>query len=58
MGTMIDVREYPEFASGHINGSRLVPLGGLTEASKSWNKAEARWSVKAANARSRDANSS
>jgi rhodanese-related sulfurtransferase len=41
MGTMIDVREYPEFASGHINGSRLVPLGGLTEASKSWNKAEA-----------------
>lgn len=41
MPAFIDVREYPEYAAEHINGSRLVPLGGLTEASKSWNKAEA-----------------
>jgi rhodanese-related sulfurtransferase len=37
---MIDVREYPEFAAGHIEGSRLVPLGQLEQASRTWDKAE------------------
>lgn len=32
----VDVREYPEFASGHIDGSRHVPLGTLQKASTSW----------------------
>ena len=35
----IDVREYPEYASGHIEGSQLVPLGGLSEVSTTWDKA-------------------
>jgi rhodanese-related sulfurtransferase len=34
----IDVREYPEFASGHIEGSRLVPLGRLEETSSAWER--------------------
>jgi rhodanese-related sulfurtransferase len=38
---LIDVREYPEFAAGHIAGSTLVPLGGLREKSTKWNKNEA-----------------
>lgn len=38
-GGMIDVREYPEFAAGHIDGSRLVPLGSLGEASSGWDRA-------------------
>lgn len=37
---MIDVREYPEFAEGHIEGSHLVPLGTLDQASNSWNRAD------------------
>ena len=37
---MIDVREYSEFASGHIAGATLVPLGTLAQASSSWNKSE------------------
>ncbi len=36
----IDVREYREFASGHIPGSRLVPLDTLGQASTHWNKTE------------------
>lgn len=28
---LIDVREYPEFAEGHIEGSELVPLGRWTK---------------------------
>lgn len=36
----IDVREYPEFASGHIAGSRLVSLGSIDQASSDWNPAE------------------
>jgi rhodanese-related sulfurtransferase len=24
---LIDVREYPEFAQGHIKGAQLIPLG-------------------------------
>lgn len=37
-GTWIDVREFPEFAAGFIEGSQLVPLGQLEMASKSWDK--------------------
>ena len=33
-GRLIDVREYPEFAEGHIEGSKLVPLGTLEKASE------------------------
>ncbi len=36
--TLIDVREYPEFAAGHIEGSRLVPLGSLDQESESWDR--------------------
>ncbi len=38
--SMIDVREYPEFAGAHIEGSRLVPLGNLSDASSNWDRAE------------------
>jgi rhodanese-related sulfurtransferase len=34
----IDVREYPEFAAGFIEGSQLIPLGTLEVASKSLDK--------------------
>jgi rhodanese-related sulfurtransferase len=37
---LIDVREYPEFAQGHIAGSELVPLGTLNKASEGWNRSE------------------
>lgn len=37
---LIDVREYPEFAEGHIEGSELVPLGRLTRASEHWDRSE------------------
>jgi rhodanese-related sulfurtransferase len=37
---LIDVREYPEFAEGHIAGSELVPLGTLNKASEGWNRSE------------------
>ena len=37
---LIDVREFPEFASGHIAGARLVPLATLATVSSSWNKTE------------------
>ena len=36
--TIIDVREYPEFAAGHIQGATLVPLATVAEASKGWEK--------------------
>lgn len=36
----IDVREYPEFAGGHIAGSELTPLGTLAEASAAWERAQ------------------
>ena len=29
---VLDVREYPEYAEGHVAGSRLVPLGPLRQA--------------------------
>jgi rhodanese-related sulfurtransferase len=35
---LIDVREYPEFAGGHIEGSELVPLGTLEKASEGWDR--------------------
>lgn len=34
----IDVREFPEFAQGHIDGSELVPLGTLDKASEDWDR--------------------
>ena len=37
---LIDVREYPEFAEGHIEGSELVPLRMLGKASEGWNRSE------------------
>ncbi len=40
MGVTIDVREYPEFASGHIAGAQLVSLGTLARASEGWSKHE------------------
>ena len=38
MGRIIDVREYPEFAAGHLSGATLVPLSNLTEKSKAWSR--------------------
>jgi rhodanese-related sulfurtransferase len=35
---LIDVREYPEFAEGHIDGAELVPLGTLDKASEGWDR--------------------
>ncbi len=35
---LIDVREYPEFAEGHVEGSELVPLGTLDKASEGWDR--------------------
>lgn len=37
--TIIDVREFPEFASGHIEGSISLPLGRLATAAASWDRA-------------------
>ena len=37
---LIDVREYPEFAEGHIDGSELVPLATLDRASEAWDRSE------------------
>ncbi len=37
---LIDVREYPEFAEGHIQGSELVPLGLMEKASEGWGRSE------------------
>ena len=36
--TIIDVREYPEFAAGHIQGATLVPLATLARTSQGWKK--------------------
>lgn len=35
---IIDVREYPEWAESHIDGSELVPLGTLDKASENWDR--------------------
>lgn len=37
----IDVREYPEFAEGHVAGAELVPLGTLDRVSDGWDRSEA-----------------
>lgn len=37
---LIDVREYPEFAGGHIESSELVPLGTLDKASDGWDHSQ------------------
>jgi rhodanese-related sulfurtransferase len=37
-GTIIDVRELPEFAAGHIEGATLVPLAKLARSSQEWEK--------------------
>ncbi len=39
-GILIDVREYSEYAAGHIAGSRLVPLPTLSGACEGWDRAE------------------
>ena len=39
-GRWIDVREYPEFAEGHIEGAEHVPLGTLHRASQDWDRSE------------------
>ena len=36
--TLIDVREYPEYAAGHIEGSQLVPLATLKTACATWDQ--------------------
>lgn len=38
MNTIIDVRDYPEFAAGHIEGSKLVPLVQLTATCRTWER--------------------
>lgn len=35
---LIDVREYPEFAAGHIAGSELVPLRSLGPTCETWDR--------------------
>ena len=32
--SLVDVREYPEWAGGRVAGSRLVPLGEIAERAK------------------------
>jgi rhodanese-related sulfurtransferase len=36
---LIDVREFPEYAAGHIAGSQLVPLSTVATASAAWDVA-------------------
>ena len=36
----VDVREYPEFALGHIPNAKLVPLGTVTDESFEWDKSQ------------------
>ena len=36
--TVVDVREYPEYAGGAISGSLLVPLGEVEDAAGRWRK--------------------
>lgn len=37
-GRLIDVREYPEFAAGHIAGSELVPLRTVGASCEQWDR--------------------
>ena len=34
----IDVREYPEFAAGYIEGSELIPLASVAKSSATWDR--------------------
>lgn len=36
--TVVDVREYPEFAAGAIPGARLVPLASVAAAARNWDR--------------------
>ena len=38
---MIDVREYPEFSGGHVEGSEWVRLSELEKASETWARTDA-----------------
>src|SRR5579871_6225127 len=38
---IVDVREYPEFASGHIEGAQLVPLGEVERMTEGWAREQA-----------------
>lgn len=38
---VVDVREYPEYAAGHVEGARLAPLGSLERVVESWSRDEA-----------------
>lgn len=38
--TLIDVREWPEFAAGRVRGARLIPLGELAARSSEINASE------------------
>jgi len=35
---LIDVREYPEFAAGYIDGAEHVPLGSIAASSGAWDR--------------------
>jgi rhodanese-related sulfurtransferase len=36
----IDVREYPEYAAGYIEGSELVPLSTLSSVAAAWDRSQ------------------
>lgn len=38
---VVDVREYIEFAAGHIEGARLVPLGKVDQLAEAWPREQA-----------------
>lgn len=38
---IVDVREYPEFASAHIEGARLAPLGKVEQTAEAWPREQA-----------------
>ena len=38
---VVDVREYMEFASGHIEGAQLVPLGDVENVASAWSREQA-----------------
>ena len=40
MSRTIDVREYPEFAEAHVEGSELVPLGTIGKVSEAWDRTQ------------------
>jgi rhodanese-related sulfurtransferase len=52
---IVDVREYPEFASGHIEGARLAPLGRVEQMAEPWRREEALVLVCKAGARAEQA---